>query len=517
MLPFRISGEVDPLLFTRSELPALLQQATHFLVRTGLQYPVLDLQASNSAAERQKYGPSSPFTPEKASALCIDTGSNYLLAGSANWTKQDQVVINIISFQCRGGQVLARGRHSGSLSRLQSLLRDALFDSTPFARRRTVVEQAIKKKAVDLAVVLDTSGSMAPVLPHIHSLLRNLSRSMPVGSRMAAFVLENRQGEKVDSLSYTANVMRMTELLESRQPAAEISEKTLEAALSRALTLRAEPRGGSDSVRKLLVFSDVPLGQNQAPGLEDRLRQLRHSGMQIALYQLASQGPTERQEWARLSRSLALENPEILWGRRSGFLQGYSVFFIHRGNRFFRANTDLKSALEQDQVDMESLIPLEMATYTREELNLLALPEAYARRNNLKLTGNGPLVTNLEKKAHMFVMRGTADMRAPYKVLLQQEGNAFWVQIADPRLYRQMSEKTGEKVFVGVHLTRNAAGELVNLPDSVYLYREQDVPRLFVNNWSHIMKVSGDYIQPADIWFFQATIKEFSGGQDLLE
>jgi len=517
VLPFRIAGEVETMPFTRSELPALLQQATHFLVRTGLEYPALDLMTTGSAVERQKYGPASPFTPEKASALCIDTGSNYLLAGSANWTGKDQVVVNIISFQCRAGQVLARGRQSGSISELQSLLRQALADSTPFARKRTVVEQIIKKQAVDLAVVLDTSGSMATVLPPVHSLLRNLSRALPVGSRMAAFVLENRQGEKIESHSYTSNLSRLTELLEARQPAGEISERTLQTALSQVLSLQAEASRAGQHTRKLLIFSDVPMGLNQSAGLEDRLRQLRHAGVQIGLFQLASQGAAERQEWARLARSLGLESPEIIWGRRSGFLQGHSVFFIQNGNRFFRANMDITAAIEQDQLRLDSLIPLESATYSREELSILALPEAYARRQKLSLTGNGPLVTNLEKRAHSFVMRGTADTRAPYRVLLQQEGNAFWVQISEPRLYRQLTEKTGEKVFVGLHLTRNAAAELVNLPGSVYLYQEKDVPRLFINNWSHLLRGAAPYIRPADVWFFQATIKEFSGGQDLLE
>jgi hypothetical protein len=354
---------------------------------------------------------------------------------------------------------------------------------------------------------------MATMLPEIQAFARSLGNSLPAGSRMATWIIEDRDGERVDRIGFSSNTAQIIRFLETRQPTGEIKIKSLVAALNQ---VNAEKFYSNN--RRLFIFSDATTGNNQIPALEDALRRLKRNNINIAMYQLASQGFSERQEWARLARSLQLEDPELVWGRRVGFLQGYSVFLAQKGNRFFRATRDLQSEIEHDRLDWSSIAPLQTEAFKRDQLNLIEMPEAYAKIEKLNISGTGALVSNMEKRAVHFATRGTARMQSPYKVLLEHDGSAFWVYINNANDFRELQIARNKQIYIGLRLMRSPEGELVNIPEYIYIKSQNHAPRLLINKRSHILRVPPQLIRPEDVWFFLVTVKDSSGeGKDLLE
>lgn len=514
ILPFRVAGDPDPALFDRARLPDFLQHATYFLFENRLRFPLDDRLGLNTTLDGLGYKPDQIFDHNRAGKICAGTGSTHLLLGSANFRAADALVVNIVSYSCANARIIAKARRSGRLAEMQRMLDDALGEACPFAQQLARPGGGPRRKSgLDLAVVLDTSGSMARDLPEIRKGLRAVSRFAPEGSRIGTVLLED--GDRIDVLPFTTHWDRMLRVLAAKKPTGNVGPRALERGLEKIEQYR-EQRG----IPRLLVFSDAATGGDRLSLVESRLRRLRRTGWDLQLFNLSGQKPEDRGEWQRLSRTLGLKSPDVIYGRQAGFLE-YSLFLVMIGSRFYSADQDLSGAIRADRLDRGDLKPIETVHYPSAALTLEDLPRYMAERENKKLTGLGPVVSGLETSIKKAALAGTTYEDVPYRALVKHEGRSFWVRLGKRSDFELLKAQRGETLYLGLRLSPTPGPEkITNLPEEIFVRKQQDVPRLLINSRDHLARIPERFVSPADVWFFLATIlevKDAGRAQDIRE
>ena len=498
ILPFRITGQPSSRL-PQDKLPAWIGGATHFLFGATRNFPLQPLQDTQEALQTVGWQTDHVLNSKNAGIICREADVSHLLTGDIHFRTAGQMTLRMVSYSCSSGSVLKKSSETGSFSTIQTLLRNGLKATAPFATGAEA--KTVPREAIDLALLIDTSGSMISDLPVIVSSLTALKEALPVGSRMGAVLPgENRV------LPFTTDLEKILQALREVRPRGEVDIRQI---VSNLFTV--EKYGEWRGVRRLLVFTDAFTGGKRQTELETRLRRLKKMGVEPRIFSLSGQTQGDRLEWSRIARTLDLPDPATLYGRRVGFLEGHSIFLVMSGPRFYRADHDLTAAILRNDVDIASLIPLTTVRYPKHTLNLTDLPKEYARFHKLRVGGLGKIASGLETKIEHAVLEGTGSGRAPYRVLVKQGESGFWIRLTDEKLFEEMKKSRGKSLYVGLRFRHdpNVAEKLVNLPEDVFLRTPAETPRLFINQHSHLLSLPSAMVRPEDIWFLLVEFKDF--------
>ncbi len=504
VIPFRVTGEPPVSFYDKSELPSMMQEATHFLFEYNLEYGLQDLNETRRALRHPtllKMETRENLTLDKAERICIETDASFLIMGSAHLSRSGSTQVGIQSYSCKGGRVIASGESSGDINSLQLILQKALFRATPYASRR--VESDITSRRADpieVGVILDSSGSMVYNLDPIRKGLKTTLSLLPRGSRLGSVILTNN---KIRTESFSSDLKMALSGLESVSASGENDVNSLLLACNEFLRHRS-----SFQKKRLLIFYDGSLGRGRALVLEERIRKLKNEGYQISLFPLPSMKRKDLMEWKRISRVLGSPMPRLVSGRRVGFLQGFSIFMVQSDLSMYRADDDVTGAILQDSLNVERLTPIPLIHYTSSDLSLDTLPAAYAEVNHLKITGTGSIVTNLEKSVDQVLRKDALMEDGRYRVLLKNHGRSFWIGVNGYREYKYLKENPGRSIYVGLSFRTSEKGELhlINNPDRVVVREQQHTPRLFINTLENLKKTPDAMIRPGDLWFLLVTV-----------
>lgn len=500
ILPFRIEGVPDGKYFSGERAPRLLQEAAHFIFGIHKDYPLQSIPSTNEALRDAAFEADHLLSRKEASSICSRTKSDYILAGGAEFFSGERVKVSAIAFSCRYSDVAARSEASGNMARLQSLIAQAVREATPFARDLELPARTEDGGRINLGVIIDFSGSMASDLASIHASLSGVVSRLPEGSRMGAVLLQ--EGHNT-FFPYSTNFMEILNGLRRTPPSGNVTYGQIDQALS--LIDQKKPAGG---VNKALIITDAEGGGRRPVRTETQLRRLAGHGVEIHLVSPSSQKLDDRLEWERLSRTLSLPDPFVVYARRIGFLEGYSILLIMRGPRFYRLGRDARSEIFANRVPADA-IPIETIRFGGKILNLNDLPAEYAKSEKLRMAGADPVISGLEKKLTDEILSGAQNARASGRVLLKNGGRSFWISVSDRKIFNSLKDSKGKMYYVGLRLRSGGARAEgpENLPGSVYIRRAGDVPELMINSWDHILKVQNG-LRDSDVWFFLSEILE---------
>lgn len=511
ILPFQVEGQPARAGFaSRAGIPDRLQEASHFLLHTARDGNLISIAEARAAARRAEWRSGQPLNATRAGRLCSEARADYLLAGSARFLAGGRILLSATTHICRTGKSVPGVRESTNSREFQQAMRRVLVRATPFWQPRVAPGViAGGGGAIDLAIVLDHSGSMIEDLPLILRALTAVRQSLPRGSRLG--IVTVGAGDRLDVIPFTDQWQSALAAAREKTARGEVSLAGVERALGIVHSYR-EWKGA----RKIMVFSDARIGSRRS-GLESYLRRLKSAGADVRLFCLLNQQYEDRAEWRRMARSLGLADPAVVYGREAGFIDQPSQFILMDGPRFFLSRRDLRGSVLRGQVPADVLRPVETIHFERGELNLSDLPGALARKNGTRLSYLGPIVSGLESAVAAGARAGTPGSYDPgaARVLVKNAGLSFWIQVADRGILAQMRRSVGETMYVGLHLSpASGTGEkLVNLSRPVYIRSQGEVPRLFINTWAALAKRSERDLVREDVHFLLLQILEIDDGR----
>ncbi|HMU84323.1 MAG TPA: VWA domain-containing protein [Leptospiraceae bacterium] len=498
ILPFASTGANESLAFTEQDLPNLLAGATHFIFESTREHRLQDQAQTEKAVKSSGWTADQPLDSAALRSLCRTTSASRLFAGNAQFLSEGRVAISANVFSCAGLSEIGRGRRSGSLSNLQELLRGLIADAAPFSpEKRTTT--AGRRKPADVILVIDASGSMEEDYRAIIKSLPGIREKLPDHSRISAVVV---QPEGLDVLPFTESWSKMISVLDAKRPSGEVTIKQVEDGLGVVENFR-EWKGD----RKLLLCFDAK-SNRRMNGIESRLRRLTGKGIDISLFQLQGQTPKDQAEIRRLSTMLRLTPPSVAYGRRAGFVEGFSLFLIQYGGRYYRADRDATAEIQSGTLDLSRLAPVETIHYTEEELQLKNLPAAYAKHENLRLVGTGPVISGIEVRVKQAVEVRGEEVASVHRALVKHEGQGLWIRIADDGTANSLKKWKGQKLYAGLSFTREGR-ELFNDPSRVYLKTQGDVPRLLITTKDNLQRAS--HVSPEDVHFLLCEVVDVQG------
>jgi hypothetical protein len=502
VLPFQVSGQID-LPFTEQDLPDLFAEATHFIFDSTRDFRVQDPAETRRALKKIGFQPDHVLGPAVLRSICRETRASRIFTGEARFLAEGRVSLSATVLSCQTEREAGRSSVSGQVSQLQPALRDLIRDAAPFAPERQRPVTA-RRKPVDLVLVIDASGSMEEDYRALIKSLHGIREKLPSQSRIGAVVAAP---EGLDILPLTESWTRMIQVLEAKRPAGDVSIKQIEDALGVVENFR-DWKGD----RKLLVPFDAK-ADRRMHGIESRIRRLTSRNIDVSLFQLQGQTPDDQAEIRRISKILRLSDPGVLYGRRAGFVEGFSIFLVQNGLRFYRSERDVSGEISTGRLGTDQLLPIETIHYKKEDLNLRNLPQAYAKRENLRLVGAGPVVSGIEGR-----LRTAMDLRGEeegplFKVLVKHEGRGMWLRISDAQAAQNLRKSKGQKLYLGLSFDREGR-ELINEPSIAYPRAQGKVPRLFVTSADNL---SRGRVSRADVHFLLCEIMEVESpdGQDL--
>lgn len=516
VLPFLIQGNPEKAgLSDVAQLPEHMQQAAHFLLPTLRSYPLQNLESTRSSLETAGWSSGETLDQRLADRICIAARVDYLVAGSAQFIEASQTFVKSSVYSCREHKIAASAREAGSVTQLQSLLRKALLASTPFlpAAQNAVDAspgQHADQRPLDLAIILDYSGSMIADIPSILRSLTAIHGALPSGSRLGVVAMNGSSvGGNIEILPFTTEWTATLETLYRKKAGGSNNVAALESALSIVNQYR-----DWQARRMLMIFTTVGSGERRMTGVESQLRRLQSSGIQLRLFPVLNQDHNQRAEWQRLIRVLSLPSAELVYGREILFADGQSSFMVLKSNRFYHTtgSQDISGLIQRDRLDMNVLRGIETIHYQREDLNLNRLPQAYARVTGRRLTSMGPVVSNLEVRMAALV-GGTADLTDGNRltpVLVKNRGHAFRIYVRDAAMVERLRSMRNQNIYLGLRFRSDATSSagIVNLPGPVYIRNYANVPQLFIQSHERLVRLPTGAIDNQDIWFLFVTILE---------
>lgn len=502
VLPFQVSGQID-LPFTEQDLPDLFAEATHFIFDSTRDYRVQDPAETRRALKKIGFQPDHLLGSAVLRSICRETRAARIFTGEARFLAQGRVSLSAVVLSCQTEKEAGRASVSGQVSDMQSALRDLIRDAAPFAPERQRPVTA-RRKPVDLVLVIDASGSMEEDYRTLVKSLQGVREHLPAQSRIGAVVV---QPGGLDILPLTESWTRMIQVLDAKRPAGDVTIKQIEDALGVVENFR-DWKGD----RKLLVPFDAK-ADRRMHGIESRIRRLTSRSIDVSLFQLQGQTPDDQAEIRRISKILRLSDPAVMYGRRAGFVEGFSIFLVQSGLRFYRSERDVSGEISTGRLNTEQLLPIETIHYKKEDLNLKNLPQAYAKRENLRLIGAGPVISGIEGR-----LRQAMDLRGEeegpvFKVLVKHDGRGMWLRISDAQAAASIRKSKGQKIYLGLSFDKEGR-ELINEPSVVFPRAQGRVPRLFITRADTL---SRGRVSRADVHFLLCEIVEVESpdGQDL--
>jgi hypothetical protein len=499
VLPYLLEGDPERAGFTLPDAPIRLQEATRFLLSQRRGRTVVSETISRRVEAALNFRPEEPFTARRAGELCAESRAEFLFAGSARFVSPTQIFLRASLYSCSGRSVTRRGSAMTTAARLQRGLLALTDETTSGVMQPAPIEDGEglrPAQPLDLAVVVDYSGSMIFDIPAIHAALGALRNALPPRSRLGVIAIES--GDRVDILPFSERWDPLLRAMQQKGARGEVTLRGLENALAVADRFR-EWR----TDRALLVFSDANVRGRRASSVESLLRRLQNKGVRSSLFSLANQSYEDRREWERIARALRLADPAVVYGRQFGLLTGQNLFVTLRGSRFYLANEDVRSAVVAGRVNVQQLEPIDTVHFRRDELNLNDLPAAYARQKNTRLTSLGPVFSSLEKRIGEAAITRVYEGGEYASVLLKNEGLSFTIRVSEARVLERFRQLGGRKVYVGLRLQPSPDGErAVNFPGSVYIMEQGETPRLLVTTWAEVLRRPDTALDRNEVWFF---------------
>jgi hypothetical protein len=510
ILPFQVEGDPTRAGFvSRTGIPDRLQEASHFLLHAARDGNLIGTDDARAAARRADWRAGQTLDANRAGRLCSEARADYLLAGAARFLPDGRILLSATTFICRTGGSVPGVRETTDSRNFQASLRRMLVRATPFWQPRISPGVTGGGGAVDLAVVLDHSGSMVEDLPLILRALTAVQQELPRGSRLGIVTVGD--GDRLDVLPFSNQWDGVLAVARQKAAGGEVTLDGIERALGIVHSYR-EWKGA----RKIMVFSDARIG-NRRSGLESYLRRLKSSGGDVRLFCLLNQQYEDRAEWQRMARALGLADPAIVYGREAGFVDQPAQYILMDGPRFYLSRRDLRGTILRGEVPADVLRPVETIHYERGELNLTDLPKALARKNGTRLAFLGPVVSGLEAAVAAGATAGTpgASDKSAVRVLVKNAGLSFWIQVADRGILAQLRRRVGETLYVGLHVApAPGSGEkLVNLSKPVYIRSQGEVPQLLISTWAELAKRSERDLVREDVHFLLLQILEIDDGR----
>ena len=300
VLPFKIEASLtDTKAFLSSKYPALdLQKASHFLIEQHYEYPLVPISETQSILDELEFKAHSLLDLKRARRICQRSTADYLLTGNSYAASKQSLLLQILSFNCRTHKLINSPKVKiNSRIAIQSKLRESLKRVLPFARARPLLlsPSIPSQRALDLAVILDFSGSMRQDLPEILGQLRHIKRNYPVESRLGAITMEDQN--RVEALKMNRNWHLNLKILSRKKKRGEVTFPGLLKALA-----VAERYENWENKAMLLFFTDLALSSRQAARLFTPLQSLRARGLQFCFFPLSR---TKQAKPSRLAQTWA--------------------------------------------------------------------------------------------------------------------------------------------------------------------------------------------------------------------
>ncbi len=480
ILPFRISGQVPEQYFSPKSLPTEIQQATGFLFGLHKDYPLDSMERLNRALP--------PGTTAKGAMpgtdYCAYTRGTHILTGEASFSGTSSVRISMELKSCNTGRILDSGVAFGPLNDLQSLMVKAIRASSLTLPNRSLPGWPTTSE--EWIIVLDQSGSMAGTKLEMARALRSLIVELQ-GKLSLGLLLVSENGNRM--IPPSRNLKEVLSILEASANGGEVSLNQISRSFQELKKLPA-------SDRRIIILTDAS-GQSSA-SFESSVRNLTASGWKPVLLNSPGLPMSSRQLFARLNRSLKLNQPDIYYGMRAGFVEGFSLLFVQKGDRFYISRRDISDALRTGRLTPDSLEPVATVNLRDENLTLPSVIRSYAKQKNLRLIGTGDLVSSLESGLESLM---SASSGAPYRFLVKNQSTAFWIQCESRSVARELdrARQSGNTVYLGLQLRQGSLG-LENNPSLIFIRSAADVPSLFIQRYHQLQ--SENLLKKQDIWFF---------------
>ena len=508
ILPFKIESSLAATkTFLFSEDPALgLQKASHFLVERHYEYPLVPIPETRAILDELEFRAQSLLDSRRALQICRRSDADHLLTGNSYALSKRKLFLQVLSFSCRTQQILKSPKIKvNSRIEIQSKLRRLLKNVLPFARSASLSlsSSAPSQRAIDLAAILDFSGSMRQDMPEILRQLGYMKRNRRAESRLGAVVMEDQN--QVRALQMNRNWDLNLKILKAKEKRGEVTFATLLKALG-----AVERYEDWENKAMLLFFTDLSLSSRLASRLSLRLQSLRNRALQFCFFPLARQSRSTQASWHKLAQSLEAQYMSDLIYARSAFLAGQGrVFFITKkipGFHFFFTKKDLRSQIPSNTMNWEKLRPIVASNFLEEDLNLDRIPYVYAQSQRDKVLSLGPYISNIGKSIANCLNTEGAGARRIRRILVKNMNHAFWINI-DREVFPLLVKDSDKIMHLGLHWERGKESKsLVNLPAPVYVRTRAQVPKIFLWEWKALQKAVSLNIPREDIYFLKLKI-----------
>ncbi|MBW7857204.1 MAG: hypothetical protein H3C43_02635 [Leptonema sp. (in: Bacteria)] len=492
VLPFRISGKPPAAHFNEAELSNHAMYAAVFLTKSVRDYQIqpntlIKTGLDDTAAEAH------------LNSICSDLSISHALGGQLLFIGPSEVTVNIFTASCVRKTILYRDQSTGSVNDLQSLMRKTIIRTTPFLAENLVYSKLQNTETIKdnhIQVVIDLSGSMELTLPFIRRALDQFEPSV------------NRR--------ITLTTIRPQTAITHSEPFADLSRyRSAVAALhGSGITTEADIIEGlkrtNDSIkantRQLLFFSDANFSEKGVLDLQQQFREFRRDGIQVAFFPCYDSDPSFLEKSGRFDRVAKVY--ATMYGRRASFTNGEAWFFVRKGAAFYVCSESFGSDMSSGKNSTDSCRLFPAHRYSKSDLDLNKIAQAYASRNNLKVNEISPVYSDLEFRIADFITNQSGS-RAVYRVLVANDKQAFWIGLQNKSDYNLLAQNQNQKIYVGLHLKRTPIG-IENLPNQIYLTKPADTPQLFVLDYQRLLTAtSALQLNPRDVWFFLVEVKDF--------
>ncbi len=480
ILPFKISGQVPEQYFSTSSLPTEMQQATAFLFALHKDYPLDSIDRLNRSLPQG----TTATGAMRGTDYCAYTRGTHVLSGEASFSGTSAVRVSMELKSCNTGRTLDTGVGFGPLNELQGLMVKSIRGSSITLPNRSMPGWVAKSD--EWILVLDQSGSMSGMKREMARALKSLTIEMQ-GKLSLGLLLVSESGNRL--VSPSKNLKEIVSILEASANGGEVSLNHISRGLQELKKLPANDR-------RVIILTDAS-GQSSA-SFESALRNMASSGWKPVLLNSPGLPVSSRQLFSRLNRSLKLDQPEIAYGMRAGFVEGFSLLFVQKGDRFYISRKDISSALRTGRLNLDSLEPVATVNLRDENLTLPSVIQAYAKQRNIRLIGTGDLVSSLEPGVESLLSGASS---AKYRFLVKNHSTAFWIQCESASVARELNRarQSGETLYLGLQLKQGSLGP-ENNPSLIFIRSAADVPSLFIQRYRPLQ--SGNLLKKEDIWFF---------------
>ncbi len=498
-LPFLVSGGPDPALVDPDSLPRDLTQAAAFLFQTAKSFPVRTekrvrrlLKVRGLASHYR-----ADLNPSQSRRVCNALDAEYLMFGHAHFETGRRVRWELRLFGCGSGSVLRRATRTENCNELQPTLVELLREVSTFAGDRPGSRFERPATGSGFVVLLDASGSMLPNLGAIREgLLALLARG---GRTLVVYAvrggnLPERLGPFRDRESAARGLGRLrasgeTDLLD----------------MARALGAARSDLTAPDT---LLVLTDASFRGNGRSSYEAALRNLTAGGGRLRLFEMPESRLADREATVRLAKSLGLPDASVASGVEARFLESEPETFVGHGGRVFRSRSSVSAAIARNTLPI-GLENIGVPGHSERDV-----ARTQAQREGRRIHSFGPLVSGLQAAIESAGEMSPNRQLTGTRVLVKNRSQAFWIRLHNPRDVAALRRLGQKPVYLGLRFSGNRGDVpgMTNHPDFLYIMEQGEVPRLLINEWSHLSRLPARWVRTEDVWFLLCRVIQVRTG-----